>query len=202
MLGHGAHQVAAQADEGLDLAVADAFAGFDGVHALVARRFEAVLFLQLVERRQLRFFRDADRALALHVGVAAHRADAGARLADVPAQQEKVHQHLHVLHAVAVLGQAHAVDADHGIRRHVDARGVAQIGAVEAGFLLDLVPGGGDDLVGLKAPRPCVCSAMKAVSSAGGSPRLCAASSSSRTALHRPIRAAMSPPPSVDGTGC
>jgi hypothetical protein len=57
-----------------------------------------------------------DRALALHVGVAAHRADAGARLADVPAQQEQVDQHLHVLHAVAVLGQAHAVHADHGIR--------------------------------------------------------------------------------------
>ena len=87
-------------------------AGIDRVEALVARRLEAVLLLQPIERHQFGFLGDADGALALHVRMAAHRADAGARLADIAAQQQQVDQHLHGLDAVLVLGQAHAVNAD------------------------------------------------------------------------------------------
>ena len=82
-LGHGAHEIAAEPDEGLHLARQDAFAGLDRVHALLARRLEAVLLRQLVERHQFGLLGDADGALALDVGMAAHRRDAGAGAADI-----------------------------------------------------------------------------------------------------------------------
>src|SRR6185312_13761867 len=82
-VGDGAHEVAAEAEEGLDLAPEDALAGLHRVQALLARRLEAVLLLQPVQRRQFRLLGDAHRALALDVGVSAHRAGAGPRLADV-----------------------------------------------------------------------------------------------------------------------
>src|SRR5436190_1260229 len=54
----------------------------------------------------------ADSAVALDVGVAAQGADAGARPADVAAQQQEVGQLLDGGGRVAVLGQAHAVAED------------------------------------------------------------------------------------------
>jgi hypothetical protein len=96
-VGHGAHEVAAQADEGVRTAFEHALAGLHRVQPLLARRLEVVELGELVQRRELGLFGDADGALALHVRVAAHRADARARPADVAAQQQQVGQHLHVL---------------------------------------------------------------------------------------------------------
>jgi hypothetical protein len=118
----------------------DRFAGPDRVQALAARRPEPVLFLQLVERDQFRLFRDPDRALALHVRVPAHRADAGAGLADVPAQEQQVDDHRHVPHAVAVLGQAHAVDAEYGAGARIHGGCILQRRALQARFAFDPGP--------------------------------------------------------------
>src|SRR5690606_1575474 len=82
---HSAHEIAAHADEAPDAAIEDAFAGFDRVHAILARRLEAELPTQVVDRYLHRLFGDADGALALHVGMAAHRQDAGTFLAHVAA---------------------------------------------------------------------------------------------------------------------
>jgi hypothetical protein len=139
-LGHGAHEVSAQADEGLHASVEHAFAGLDRVQPFLARRLEAVELLQLVERRELRLLGDADGALALHVRVAAHRADAGAGLAHVAAQEQQVAQHLDVLHALAVLREPHAVDADHGLGARVLLRRLLDRGARQARLALDVGP--------------------------------------------------------------
>ena len=88
---------------------------------------------ELVERHQLGLLGDADGALALHVGVAAHRADAGAGLADIAAQQQQVDEHLHVLDAVAVLRQPHAVDADHALGARRRSRAAASSVGARAG---------------------------------------------------------------------
>ena len=86
-----------------------ASARLGAIEAFLLRRLEAVELLELVDGHEARLFRDADRALALDVGVAANRQDAGAGLADIAAQQQQIDQHLHVLDAVDLLRQAHAV---------------------------------------------------------------------------------------------
>ena len=120
-IGDGAEEIAAEHHEGVDLAGQDRLAGLDRVQPGLARRLEPVLLRQLVHRHQLRLLGDADGALALHVGVAAHRRDAGAVATDVAAQQQQVHQHLHRLDAGPVLRQPHAVDPDRRLRGGIDA---------------------------------------------------------------------------------
>ena len=68
---------------------------FDRVQPEIAWRGKSVLLGQPIERGEIGLLGDADGALALHVGMAAHRADAGARLADIAAQQQQIRQHLH-----------------------------------------------------------------------------------------------------------
>ena len=125
--------------ENFHLAMNNTFAGLDRVHARPARRLEAILLLELVGGRS-RLLRDADRALALHVRVAAHRADARAGLADVAAQEQQVDHHLHVLDAGAVLGQAHAVDRDHRFDAGVFGCSAFQGGTGQAGAALQIRP--------------------------------------------------------------
>ncbi len=72
--------------------------------------------------------------------MAAHRADLGARLADVAAQQLQIDQHLHVLHARHVLGQAHAVNRQDPVGRGVDAGEVLDVAALQARIALDVLP--------------------------------------------------------------
>ena len=66
-IGDRPHEIAAEPDKAMHLAFQDLLACLDCVETLVARRLEPELFLQLVDWHQLRFFGDADRALALHV---------------------------------------------------------------------------------------------------------------------------------------
>src|SRR6185312_16263984 len=86
-LRHGADEVSAEAEERPHASRDDGLARLDGVQAFLARRREAILLGKLVERHELGLLGDADGALALHVGMAAHRTDAGAGLADIAAQQ-------------------------------------------------------------------------------------------------------------------
>ncbi|MDF9864813.1 hypothetical protein M2437_003795 [Methylorubrum pseudosasae] len=122
-VGHRADEISAEPNEGFHLAGENAFAGLDRVHPLLAGRLEVVHLLEFIERHQRRLVGDADGALALHVRVAAHGADAGAGPPDIAAQEQQVDEHLHRLGAAAVLGQAHPVDADHRPRAGVDGGG-------------------------------------------------------------------------------
>ncbi len=139
-IGNGADEVATQADEATDAAIENALASLHGVHAVIAWRFEAELPAQIVRRHLCRLFGDADGALALHVGMTAHRQDACAFLADVAAQQQQVDQHLDGLHAVAVLGQAHAIRRDHPFAACIDGRCRFQRGAAEPRTAFQLRP--------------------------------------------------------------
>ena len=79
-----------------------------------ARRLEAEHFLDLVEQFRLGLLVDAHRAIALHVRMAAHRADPRAGLAEIAAQQQQIHDLLHVCSAEPMLGDPHAVEDDDG----------------------------------------------------------------------------------------
>ena len=96
--------------------------------------------LQLIERRKLRLLGDADGALALHVGMAAHRQDVSAGPADVAAKEEQVRDHLDILRALKLLGDAHAVDAKAGFALGVSAGRLLDFLAAEPGALFDGFP--------------------------------------------------------------
>ncbi len=75
--------------------------------------------------------RDADRAVALHVGVSAQRADAGALLADVAAHEQQVGDLMHVRRAVPMLRDPHAVADDDALGLGIHLRGRLDVGARE-----------------------------------------------------------------------
>ena len=116
-VGGGGDEVAAHGEEDLGLAVAQGADGADDVVAVLARRGEAELLLQGVEEGGRGAFEDAHGAVALHVGVAAHRAHAGAGAADVAAQQKEVDDLADGRHGVLVLGEAHRPAHDGALRR-------------------------------------------------------------------------------------
>ena len=91
------------------------------------RRLEAEHFLELVEECRLWLFVDAHRAVALHVGMAAHRADPCSGFAEIAPEQQQIYDLLHVCSAESVLGDPHAVDDDDGTRPHVDGRHTLQL---------------------------------------------------------------------------
>ena len=181
------------ADERFDAAVAHALAGFDRVEAALARGIEAVLLREPVERHQLRLLGDADRALALHVGMAAYGEDAGARFADVAAQEQQVAQHLDGEHAGAVLRETHAVAGDGRFGVAVDARRRFDVGPRQARAGLDVRP---LELAHgrAKASKPLVSRAMKSTSIARSPPLAFASSSMASSAFDMPTSAARSPP--------
>ena len=80
----------------------------------ITRWIEAEDLLQLIQKFLAGPLGDAHSAIALHVRVSSHRDDARARSADVPAQQQQVHDLLYVLSAAKVLSDTHA-EAGHDI---------------------------------------------------------------------------------------
>ena len=82
---------------------------------------------------------DPHRAVALHVRVAAHRARPRAGPADVAAQEQQVHELLHVRDAVLVLGEPHRPAGDHRLRARVERGQLAHLGARNARAALELV---------------------------------------------------------------
>ncbi len=139
-IGNGAGEIAAEADERLGLALQQRLDELDRVVALLRRRLEAVELAIFVHRRQFRLFRDADGALSLHVGMAAHGIAARPRPPDIAAQQQQIDQRAYGLRAMDMLRQPHAVDAHHRLGAHVSPRRAFQIRARHAGLRLDLRP--------------------------------------------------------------
>ncbi len=106
----------------------------------MTRRLEAEGALDALEHRDVGFLGDADGAVALHVGVAAQRADAGARLAVIALQQQQVRDLLDIVGATHVLGDAHAVGDDGGVGLRIGGGDLAELGAAEAGDGFDRRP--------------------------------------------------------------
>ena len=85
-------------------------------------------------------FGDAHRALTLHVGVTADGKNVSAGLADVPTQKEKIADHLHILYALRLLRNAHAVDAQASLALGVGGRRFLDLLARKSGAELDRLP--------------------------------------------------------------
>ena len=145
MFGDSADQIATEQNHGPDVPVDDFFAGFDGVDALLLRHVDAEQLLELFGRHLLGLFGDADCPLALHIGMTAHRADAGAGAADIAAHQSEVDQGLDSFNALLVLGQAHAIDEHDRFRVSINRGRGFKRAAGKPGPALDLVPFGGLD---------------------------------------------------------
>ena len=179
----------------LHRAVDQALAGLDGRQALVLGRVEVVQRLQLVHRHHLRLLGDADGALALHVGVAAHRQDARAGLADVAAAaaagwppSARWPRPSCAASGPCRRRRSRAWRADHRRRRF--ERRARQAAAFLDRRPLDLRAGA------RRTPGSRACArAMKAWSRTASSPLSRALVVESRsTALHSPVSAARSPP--------
>src|SRR5262249_44233510 len=105
-------EVAAHRNQHADITAQDLLDALDDADTHFARWLEAERIANAVEQRSWRTFVDADRAIALHVAMTTNGTDARARLADIPAQQEEVRDLLHVLRAVRMLRDAHAIRDD------------------------------------------------------------------------------------------
>src|SRR5439155_11956292 len=130
--GHGpirysSDEIAAEADKHLGAPLHHCLYGVDDVVPASPRRLETEHFLELVEECRLWLFVDAHRAVALHVGMAAHRADPCSGFAEIAPEQQQIYDLLHVCSAESVLGDPHAVDDDDGTRPHVDGRHTLQL---------------------------------------------------------------------------
>ncbi len=140
-LGHRTQEIAAERDERLDRSVDHAAAALDRIEPLLARRLEAILLLESVDRHQFGLLGDADGALALDVAVPAHRGRARPGLADIPAHQQQVHQHADIVDAMDMLGQPHAIDRHHRLGPGIDPRRGFELAFGQAAFALDRGPG-------------------------------------------------------------
>lgn len=114
-IGQGNRKIAAKADQHLGLSVDNRLHGCDRVMAMRFRRFETEGLLDPRQHLGAGLFGDSNGAVALHIGMAAQRADAGAGLAEIPAHQQKVCELLNVRSTLAMLRDAHAVGDDRRI---------------------------------------------------------------------------------------
>ncbi|MCO5588369.1 hypothetical protein L7F22_042324 [Adiantum nelumboides] len=129
----GLQEVAAEADEDLDLPVTHGPDAVDGVQAVLTGRVERELGLQGVEEGVRDALPDAHRPVALDVGVAADREQPGAPLADVALGQGDVGDLLDRRDAVAVLGQTHRPAEDGLARVPQQGRGPGDVGPGQPG---------------------------------------------------------------------
>ena len=115
-VGQRDREIAAEADQRLGLSRHHRLHRLDRVMAVMRRRAETERLFDIGEHHGIGLFGDADSAVALHVGMAAQRADAGAGLAEIAAHEQQGRDLLHVLRALLVLGDAHAVADDRCVR--------------------------------------------------------------------------------------
>src|SRR6478752_733889 len=83
----GLHDLPAETEEEVRLAVTHGPDGVDRVQPVLSRWVEAELLLQSVQEVSGRAFPDTHGAVALHVRVAANREEPGSRLPDVALRQ-------------------------------------------------------------------------------------------------------------------
>jgi hypothetical protein len=86
---------------------------------------------------------DSHGAIALHVGMPAHRARSGALPADMSAEQQKIHHLLNGGDRVLVLGQPHRPATDNAFALHRDLGRGPNLLARQTAAAKDHVPGRG-----------------------------------------------------------
>ena len=113
-------EVASEAHEGPRAAREECLDRLDGRGAGCTRWLEAELGPQTVEKGGLGALPDPHGPVALDVAVPAYRAHPRARLAEVPPEQEQVHDLLDVGDTEAVLGETHGPGHDDAFRTRVE----------------------------------------------------------------------------------
>ena len=153
---HGSDEITTVPDENLGAPIDHCLNRVYDIVAMSARRLEAEHLLDLIQQCRLWLFVDAHRAVALHVGMAAHRADPRSGLAEIAAQQQQIHDLLHVCSAEPVLGDPHAVDDDNGACSHVDSRHAFQLVARQAAGAQYVFPFRLAEIVGERVEAVCM----------------------------------------------
>src|SRR3984885_12489030 len=148
LIRHRSNKVSTQADEHPRVPIDHRLHRVDDRMSVCARRLETKYLLDLVEQLRFGLLVDADRAVALHVRVPAHRTYSGARLAEISAKQKKIEELLNILQTVPMLRNPHPVANDHGLRVHIARRHSLNLIAREAGHAQDVVPVGTPQIFG------------------------------------------------------
>ena len=120
-------EIAAHPDEDLYPALRHCLDRMHYVVSMRARRRKPEHPFQLIQQLRLRLLVDTDRSIALYIRVAAHRADACARPAEIPAQQQQIDKMLDVRRAVSVLGNTHPIADDDCACPRVNRRNALQL---------------------------------------------------------------------------
>ena len=147
-VGSGGEEVASEGDEDFDFALVECFDGHDGVVAVFFGRDEMEFLAEGGHEFVGHFFPDADGTVALDIGVAADRAEAGAGATDLAAEEDEVDDGLDIGDAVFMLGDAHAPAADHAFGMGGDVCGVVDVIARDTGLLDYFFPGFVAEVVG------------------------------------------------------
>ena len=139
-LGNRTDEITAKTDEGLHRPRQKPLASFDRVQTLLARRLEAELRRQFVQRNVFRLLGNSDGPLPLYIRVASHWRDARSLAPDIPPEQHQVDQQRDVFEAMHLLRQAHAVESGHALGLDIDLRGAFDRFAGQSQLLLDQAP--------------------------------------------------------------
>src|SRR6266852_5398963 len=131
-VGNGGNEVSAERNEHIASPVDDRLKCIHHRAPTLLGRTEAEHLLDLAKQLCARLLVDADSPVTLHVGMAANGTDAGAGPADITTHHEEVGDLLHVLRAVSVLGDAHAVADDDGFGLDVDLSDPLNLGPLQA----------------------------------------------------------------------
>src|ERR1700674_978010 len=126
-IGHRNVKIAAKTDQSLRAPIAERLDSFDRVVALVAWRVEAEDASYSVQKLIIRNLGNADRAVSLHIRVAAQRRNAGALAPDIAAEHQQIGDLLHIAGTVTMLGDPHAIVNDDPLRLGVDIAGELDI---------------------------------------------------------------------------
>ena len=140
LIGNGANEITPERNEPPHTAFDQALHGVDDMHPVLARRIEIEQLLQPVERDQMRLLGNSDGALALHIGMAPHRATPRTGPPDIALQQKQIDHHCDVERAMRVLGEPHAIDADRLFGVDIYLSRIAQSRLGETARLFDIRP--------------------------------------------------------------
>src|ERR1700728_4106373 len=105
-------EVAADRKEYLDLPLEHCMQSLNRVVSPFLRRIEVELLRQRIQKRLRRALPDAHRAVALHIRMPPKKNRSRSWPAEIAANQQQVHDHRNVIHAVLLLRHAQAPSAD------------------------------------------------------------------------------------------
>ena len=137
----GGQEVAAHSEEESDPTSPHLLDRFHRVGPVISRRREGKLLAEPGQERLAHPFTNSHGAVALHIGVTAHRTGARSGTPDVAAEQEKIHHLLDGGHGILMLGQSHGPATDDPLAAHGQIGCLSDLLAGQAAASQNIVPG-------------------------------------------------------------